>query len=102
MAEINNIKSVNQIELGNSRLTSARDNQTPSSAPTSAAAPRTDTVSLTNTAEQLQSLQQTISEAPIVDNDRVAELKAAIEEGRYFIDADKLAQNLLRSELELR
>jgi len=105
MSDINNIKPLGQAELASSRSSStpARDN---SKGFTSNAASdqsnRSDTVSLTNVAEQLQSVQQIIAETPDVDTDRVSALRAAIEDGSYLVDVDKLAQNLLSSENELR
>ena len=103
MTDINNIKSLSQADLASSRLNTARDNKSNASA-ASPAAPvnATDTVSLTDTAAQLQSVQQIIADTPIVDDARVAALKAAIEDGSYTVNADELAQNLLRSEFELR
>lgn len=99
MSEINNIKSLVQPDLSSSRNTSVRDNQ--SSAKT-VNADRSDTVSLTSAAEQIQSLQQVVADSPIVDADRVASLKAAIADGSYVVDSAKVAQNLLNLEFQLR
>ena len=99
MSEINNIKSLGQSELATSRNATARDNQkTVNAEGTSALANRSDTVSLTNAAVQIQSLQQVIADVPVVDSERVASLKAAIADGSYSVNADELAQNLLSSE----
>ena len=99
MSEINNIKSLGQSELATSRNATARDNQkTVNAEGTSALANRSDTVSLTNAAAQIQSLQQVIADVPVVDSERVASLKAAIADGSYSVNADELAQNLLSSE----
>jgi len=98
MSEINNIKSLGQSELATSRNAPARDNHKPINvAGTAVPENRSDTVSLTNAAEQIQSLQQIIADVPVVDSERVASIKAAIDDGSYFIDADQLAQNLLSS-----
>jgi len=99
MSEINNIKSLGQSELATSRNATARDNQkTVNAEGTSALANRSDTVSLTNAAAQIQSLQQVIAGVPVVDSERFANLKAAIADGSYSVNADELAQNLLSSE----
>jgi len=99
MSEINNIKSSGQSELATSRNTAARDNQKSTGLSGEAvSANRSDTVSLTNAAEQIQSLQQIIADVPVVDSERVASLRAAIADGSYSINADELAQNLLSSE----
>lgn len=102
MAEINNIKPSGQTELSSSRQTVVRDNQRAQGLETSVSASRSDTVSLTDTAEQLQSVQQLIEQAPTVDTERVASIRAAIADGSYSIDATQLAQNLLEFEFELR
>lgn len=103
MSEINNIKSQSQLELATSRNNAARDNQKSTTAEnTSIPANRSDTVSLTSAAEQIQTLQQVIADVPIVDSERVASLKAAIDDGSYFINAEELAQNLLNSEFQFR
>ena len=103
MSEINNIKSLGQSELVTSQNAAARDNQKLASTDgTSSPATPTDTVSLTNAGEQIQSLQQVIAEVPTVDVERVASLKAAIADGSYSVNADQLAQNLLGSELQFR
>ena len=86
MSEINNIKSLSQSELVASRNTAARDNQKSSNAEVaSTSANRSDTVSLTNAAEQIQSLQQVIADLPVADSERVDSLKAAIADGTYSI-----------------
>lgn len=103
MSEINNIKSLSQSELATSRSTVARDNQqSVKTEGSKEAANRSDTVSLTNAAAQIQSLQQIIADVPVVDNDRVASLKAAIDDGSYSVDATELAQNLQESEFQFR
>lgn len=99
MSEINNIKLLVQPDLGSSRNTSVRDNQQNAK---TVNADRSDTVSLTSAAEQIQSLQQVVADSSIVDADRVATLKAAIADGSYVVDSAKLAQNLLNIEFQLR
>jgi len=56
----------------------------------------TDSINLSIEAS-LSSLKST----PIVNADRVAELKSAIENGSYKIDNEKLASNIIASEREL-
>ena len=103
MSEINNIKLLNQPELATSRNNATRDNQKSTIAENnSVPANRSDTVSLTSAAEQIQSLQQAIADVPIVDSERVASLKVAIDNGSYSINAEELAQNLLNSEFQFR
>ncbi len=105
MSDINNIKSANQLGLNTSRNINARDNRGGDKAAdvqSSTNTSRTDTVSLTSTATQLQSLQQTLSDAPVVNNERVEALRAAIADGSYQVDATELAQNMINFETQLR
>ncbi len=84
MSEINTIKTTSQLGLNTNRNVNTRQNTDSDKAPeVSAKATRVDTVSLTDTATQLQALKQTLADAPVVDNDRVSALKAAIAEGVY-------------------
>lgn len=64
-------------------------------------APRTDTVNLTNSAKLLERLDKTLASLPAVDSARVAEIKTAIENGEYQIDADAIADAMIRLDLSL-
>lgn len=55
-----------------------------------------DTVELTSSAKLLERLEKTLASLPDVDAARVADVKAAIENGNYEIDADAIADALLR------
>lgn len=60
-----------------------------------------DTVELTSGAKLLERLEKTLAEIPAIDAARVAEVKTAIENGEYQIDADKIADAMLRFDREL-
>lgn len=103
MSEINTIKTASQIELNASRNTTTQANAGNDKAQgVPSNSPRVDKVSLTDTATQLQSLKQTLADAPIVDNDRVSAIKAAIAEGSYHVDPAELANNMINFEQKLR
>ncbi len=57
-----------------------------------------DTVSLTDTAARLRSLENTVASMPVVDSQRVAEIKQAIVEGTYEINPDRIAEKMLDME----
>lgn len=59
------------------------------------AAARGDNVSLSNQAKNLKQLEQKLGEAPEMDDDRIAEIRSALEDGTYKVDAEKLAQKML-------
>jgi len=61
-------------------------------------APTSDTVELTSSAKLLERLEKTLASLPAVDSSRVEEVKAAIENGEYEIDADAIADALIRFE----
>jgi negative regulator of flagellin synthesis FlgM len=103
MSEINNIKTANQAILNSQRNVKARDTDNPSqSQAVSDSAKPNDKVSLTDTATQLDSLRQTISDSPEVNTDRVEALRAAIADGSYSVDTAALAQNLINFETQLK
>ncbi|MCF7970335.1 MAG: flagellar biosynthesis anti-sigma factor FlgM [Methylococcaceae bacterium] len=56
----------------------------------------TDSVNLS-----IESALSSLKSTPIVNTDRVAELKSAIENGSYKIDNEKLANNIIASAREL-
>ncbi len=55
----------------------------------------TDSVSLTDTAARLQKLENTISALPVVDAQRVEDIRSAIANGEYQIDAESIADKML-------
>ncbi|CAM3999260.1 MULTISPECIES: flagellar biosynthesis anti-sigma factor FlgM [Shewanella] len=63
---------------------------------------KSDSVSITSQAQQLQSAQAKLNDIPEIDIKKVEQIKAAIAEGRYKIDADKLATNIAQFEKELQ
>jgi len=102
MSEINTIKTTSQLGLNtnrdiNTQANSGKDKT--QGVPVNSS--RVDTVSLTDTATQLQSLQQTLADAPVVDNNRVSALKVAITEGTYNVDPAELANNMIKFEQQL-
>ncbi|RTR32602.1 flagellar biosynthesis anti-sigma factor FlgM [Shewanella atlantica] len=66
------------------------------------APPKSDSVSITSQAQQLQSTQAKLANIPEVDQGKVQEIKLAIAEGRYKIDPEKLATNIAQFENELK
>ena len=99
--DINSINS-NPTNLVSSRgegravATSDRSEKQESSRSTS-----TDQVSLTDTAGKLQALESSLSTEPVVDKQRVAELKRAIESGQFQINTKNIVNNLLTTETAL-
>jgi negative regulator of flagellin synthesis FlgM len=61
----------------------------------------TDTVELTGSGKLLAQAEDMLAAIPAVDSAKVALVRQAIESGDYVIDADKITDALLRSDLEL-
>jgi negative regulator of flagellin synthesis FlgM len=60
-----------------------------------------DTVSLTDSAARLQSIQARLANVPIVDSQRVDNIRQALNEGGYQIDTNAIADRLLAFETSL-
>jgi negative regulator of flagellin synthesis FlgM len=64
------------------------------------AAPRQDSVSLTQSAQQLNQVQKKGSEAP-VNQEKVDRLKKAIQSGEYKVNPEVLANKIAKLESEI-
>lgn len=60
-----------------------------------------DTVELTSSARLLERLEKSLAAMPDLDTSRIEAVKTAIERGDYRIDAERIADALLRSDREL-
>ena len=74
----------------------AASDKAPTAAPSAG-----DTVNLTNSAKLLERLDKSLASLPAVDAGRVAEIKTAIENGDYHIDADAIAEAMIRLDRSL-
>lgn len=63
--------------------------------------PQSTRVQLSPLSAQLQSIQRGFADTPVIDASRVAELKDAISNGHFKVDADKVADRLLQTVREL-
>ena len=61
-----------------------------------------DQVTLTASARSLQKLSDAVAASPVVDSAKVAATKAAIANGTYRIDAQSVANKLLKLDGSLR
>ena len=60
-----------------------------------------ETVELTAGGKLLERLEKTLASIPEVDRTRVEAVKSQIENGEYQIDADKIAEAMLRLDQEI-
>jgi negative regulator of flagellin synthesis FlgM len=78
-----------------------RDAGISSASQSSDAGKGTAPVHITDQARQLAALERAVQDAPVVDEARVAAVRTAIEEGRYEVAPERIADKLLRMEQEL-
>lgn len=60
-----------------------------------------DRVQLSALSSQLQAIESSVADTPVVDSARVAEIRQAIAEGRFKVNPDVVADNLLQTAREL-
>ena len=65
------------------------------------AASGADQVSLTKSAHLMVRLEKILEELPAVDRERVETIKQAISDGTYSVNAEKVAAEVLRMEMDL-
>jgi len=86
---------------GSAARSRAVNNNTDQAQNESGKAPQTDTVTFTETATQLQAMENEITNIPVINMDRVEEMRLRLENDEYQIDANSLADNILRFESQL-
>lgn len=60
-----------------------------------------DSVELSATSKQLDALKASLQNIPEINEARVMYFKAEIESGKYQINSDKIAQNMLNNNVEM-
>ena len=97
------IKSLNHNVLGNNRLDNQSNTQRQNSAGanSSVADTATDKVTLTGVSTQVKELEAKTQSSEVDNSERIAQLKAAIQDGSYQVDADQVASKLMETEYRL-
>jgi negative regulator of flagellin synthesis FlgM len=93
------------VDVGTSRTIERLSRVAPPSSPTSQTTAQSasvaDSVSITDTARRLASLQEAVAGTPEIDAGRVATISNAIQQGHYSPDPAKIADRLMQLESDL-
>ncbi len=100
---INGLNGQNTPRSGDGGKLTRAENQAGQGSAKSAELPAsaTDSVSLTDTASQLRRIEASLADQPEVDNDKVAAIRQAIDDGSYQVDAGRIADSLMTFESSL-
>ncbi|MFM1663893.1 flagellar biosynthesis anti-sigma factor FlgM [Aeromonas salmonicida] len=96
---INNLANNRLQSTGNSQ--GANTKQATSSPDNRAATVKTDSVSLTNEAQQLQQMQKNLNSASTGNESRVESLKKAVANGEYQVNSEAVAKKMFSFESTL-
>lgn len=71
--------------------------QRASKSPTPVAQAPGDKVALSSLSSRMQEVEAALANVPVADSGRIAEIKQAMAEGRFQVDASKVADGLIES-----
>ena len=86
----NSVSSVAGVPTGESR-------QRADKSTTQSAKPSGEQVELSSLAARMQEVETALANVPVADANRIAEIKQAMAEGRFQVDASKVADGLIES-----
>ncbi|MBL8436906.1 MAG: flagellar biosynthesis anti-sigma factor FlgM [Zoogloeaceae bacterium] len=89
----NSIKSVGNLPSGEARTRSVQGGGSNAAAG--------DKVELSSFSASMQQADAAMAQTPVVDQNRVDEIKQAMSEGRFKVDAEKVADGLIESVREM-
>lgn len=97
--ENKNIASISPQQSGPAK--SPQPGGGPGAGEQASAPPPADTVNITSQAQQLRQLEADIAGQPVVNRERVEAVRQAINEGRFEVDAQRIADRLISLERAL-
>ena len=98
--DISGINSGRPQQSGDKSVTSIRRDNSTSSPNNSSAAASGDTVSLTDMASRMKSLESKLETQPAIDQSRVDRVRDAISRGEFRIDPERVADKMMDFEAD--
>ena len=98
---INNINNLANNRLQNTATSQGATKSTTSAEGNRAATVKTDSVSLTSEAQQLQQMQKTLNTVSTGNESRIESLKKAVASGEYKVDSEAVAKKMFSFEANL-
>lgn len=86
----NSVSSIGGVPSGESRQRPGKSSAPPAEA-------SGDKVALSSLASRMQEVEAALANVPVADASRIAEIKQAMAEGRFQVDASKVADGLIES-----
>ena len=101
VTEVNNSSPAAIAALEQRNVKAAKTGDSPANAPEIPATGQTDSIKLTDLAARLRELGKSVENQPVVDRQRVEELKKSVNEGTYRVDSGQVASKLASFEAML-
>ncbi len=96
--EVNNNRNALPVTAGNNQAAPVDQQKKDHSGHTESTPVQAEKISLTDTSRQLQELEKLIASQPAVDPKRVEAVREAIAKDQFTVNADNIAEKLLRIE----
>lgn len=96
--EVDNNRPVPAVSTGNKQGAPVDQHKKDPSGHSGNPSAQSEKISLTDASRQLQELEKLIASQPVVDAQRVSALREAIARDQFAVDADSIAEKLLRIE----
>jgi len=96
--DINNLGSVNTLITPSTQTPGSKADKTDAQASTAVPTQSADTLNITSSASLLQKLESKARELPVVDSERVDQVRQALNNGTQAANPDRITQKLLQFE----